>query len=73
MSINRHKVSCPMRTGGDCCTCGDVWDELDKISAWCDEHGWDELDSPAFNEWLKMEGIDRSLLMIAKCGMPKWA
>ncbi len=46
---------------------------LDKISDWCDEHGWDELDSPAFNAWLKSEGIDRRSLMIGKCNMPEGA
>jgi hypothetical protein len=51
----------------------DEWEVLDKISAWCDEHGWDELDSLAFNEWLKSEGIDRSKLMIGKCRMPDYA
>lgn len=44
---------------------------LDKIAAWCDEHGWGELDSPTFNEWLKAEGIDRQKLMIGKCRIPE--
>ncbi len=44
---------------------------LDKIAAWCDQYGWDELDTPAFNAWLKAEDIDRSKLMIGKCRMPE--
>ncbi len=44
---------------------------LDKISDWCDEHGWDEIDSPSFLAWLKAKGVDRDSLMIAKCRMPE--
>ena len=46
-------------------------DELERIQAWLDEHGWDELDSPAFNEWLKSEGIDRNELCIFACKVPE--
>ncbi len=46
-------------------------DELELIEAWLDEHGWDELDSPAFREWLKSQGIDRDKLTIAVCRMPE--
>ena len=44
---------------------------LDKIAAWCDEHGWDALDSPEFLAWLQQENIDRNSLMITKCHIPK--
>jgi hypothetical protein len=44
---------------------------LDAIADWCDEHGWDALDSPEFNKWLKAQGIPRESLMIGKCRMPE--
>jgi hypothetical protein len=46
-------------------------DELERIEAWLDEHGWDELNSVAFHEWLKQQGIDRNTLTIAACRMPE--
>jgi len=46
-------------------------DELNLIEQWLDEHGWDALDSPEFNDWLKTQGIDRDKLTIAVCRMPE--
>lgn len=48
-------------------------DVLNKIAEWCDLNGWDNLDSEAFNDWLKEQGIDRNTLIIGKCSMPDWA
>lgn len=44
-------------------------DDLDRISQWCDEHGWDALGTPAFDAWLITSGIDRGTLTIHKCGV----
>ncbi len=68
---SKHQQDCPMRTGGDACTCG--FDDLEAIVEWIDEHGWDQLNSPAFTEWLQAKGIDKSRLTLAQCRMPEWS
>lgn len=37
------------------------------IEAWLDEHGWDELGTAKFDEWLASAGIDRNGLTIFRC------
>ena len=41
---------------------------LNKIAAWCDEHGWDELGSPKFEAWMVAAKIDPSKVWVHKCG-----
>ena len=47
--------------------------ELKTVFEWLEMNGWDKLDGPEFNDWLKANGIDRRTLMIGRCRMPEGA